>query len=191
MPAAAATTSALTPERMSPFVSACNTTTAARPATKTRWSASAAVRLTRPARSSAPRSAAGSANVTASAKSTISVGEEPRTAKKAAFLPRMSSSGWASAKAESASRWAPRVSASRTSLSGRGADTVEDALPRSELFGTQHVEALREAPLEPVAPVVGVVAGPLAREEPPDHRILGGWELDHERGVEAPQPVEE
>src|SRR5919108_1755408 len=191
MPTAAETTRAPTPERASAFVSACSTITAARPATNTRWRASAKARLASRARSSAASSAAGSANVTARAKSTISCGGEPRTAKKAAFLPRMSRSGWASAKAESASRWAPRVSAQRRPLSGRGADTVEDALPRSELFGTQHVEALREAPLEPVAPVVGVVAGPLAREEPPDHRILGGWELDHERGVEAPQPVEE
>src|SRR5919108_1351195 len=191
MPAAAATTSALTPERMSPFVSACNTTTAARPATKARWSASAAVRLTRPVRSSAARSAAGSANVTASAKSTISVGEDPRTAKKAAFFPRMSSSGCASAKAERASRWAPRVSARRTSLSDGGADKVEDALSRRELLGAEDVEPLAEAALEPVAPVVGVVAGPLPPEEPPDHRVLGSRELDDERGVEAAQPVEE
>src|SRR5438067_1177757 len=190
-PAAAETTSAVTPESTSPFVSACRTITATRPATNTRCRASPKARPARPARSSAASSAAGSANVTASAKRTISVGVEPRTAKKAAFLPRMSSSGWASAKAESASRWAPRISARRSSDSDSGADKVEDALPRRELLGAGDGEALAEATLEPVAPVVGVVVGPLAGDEPRDHRILGRRELDDERGVEAAQPVDD
>ncbi len=41
-------------------------------------------------------------NVTASAKSTMSDGVEPRTAKNSAFLPRMSKSGCASANPDTA-----------------------------------------------------------------------------------------
>src|SRR5438128_1543910 len=148
---------------MSPFVSACSTITAARPATKTRWSASAKARPTRPASSSAASRAAGSANVTASAKSTISRGGEPRTAKKAAFLPRMSSSGWASAEAESASRWAPdhRVFGGRELDYERG---VEGAQP-VEGLGDRDVAADREVVDEREAE--REVGGAAGRERPP------------------------
>src|SRR5919205_469967 len=190
-PAAAATTSAPTPESASAFVSACSTTTALRPATKSRWSALASGRLTRSAATSRARSTAGRANVTASAKRTICVLDEPRTAKNAAFWPRMSSSGWASAKAESAVRWAPFRSAQRRRGSARGAGKGENPGARGELLGARDVEALPEAALEPVAPVVGVVVLALAAQEPRDHRVVGGRELDDDGRAEAPQPVDD
>src|ERR671927_992019 len=177
-PAAAATTSAPTPESSSAFVSACSTTTALSPATKRRWSELASGRLTRQAATSVARSTAGRANVTTSAKRTICVLDEPRTAKNAAFLPRMSSSGWASANAESAVRWAPFRSAQRRRGSAAGTRKVEDPRARRELLGSRDVEALREAALEPVAPVVGVVVLALAAQKPRHHRVVGGRELD-------------
>src|ERR687887_652498 len=190
MPAPAAATSAVTPESESDFVSTCSTTTAERPATKRRWSACAAGRLTTSTKSSAARNAAGGRSVTASAKRTISRVVEPRMAKKAAFLPRMSSSGCASAKAESTVRCAPFRAASRQRESGAGTRKVEDPCARGELLGARDLEALLEAALEPLAPVVGVVVLALAAEEPRDHRVVGGRELDDERCAETPQPLD-
>src|ERR671925_1513971 len=168
----------------------CSTTTAERPATKTRCRTRAAGLLTRSTTSSAARNAAGGRSVTASAKSTISRVVEPRMAKNAAFLPRMSSSGCASAKAESTVRCAPFSAASRARESGAGARKVEDPCARGELLGARDVEALLEAALEPLAPVVGVVVLTLAAEEPRDHRVVGGRELDDEGRAQASPPVD-
>src|ERR687887_511916 len=190
MPAPAAATSAVTPVSESDFVSACSTTTAERPPTKRRCSACAAGRLTRSTRSSAARNVAGGSSVTASAKSTISRVVDPRMAKKAAFLPRMSRSGCASAKAESTVRCAPFRSAQRRRESGAGMRKVEDPGARGELLGARDVEALLETALEPVAPVVGVVVLALAAQEPRDHRVVGGRELDDDRRAERPQPLD-
>src|SRR5919201_280083 len=168
----------------------CSTTTAERPATKTRCRTRAAGLLTRSTTSSAARNAAGGRSVTASAKSTISRVVEPRMAKKAAFLPRMSRSGCDRAKAESTVRCAPFRAASRQRESGAGTRKVEDPCARGELLRARDVEALVEAALEPLAPVVGVVVLALAAQEPRDHRVVGGRKLDDERGAQAPQPLD-
>ena len=64
-------------------------------------------RLTTLTASSMVTSASGSAKVTTRAKRTISRAVDARTAKNSGLRPRMSKIGCASAKAESAERWAP------------------------------------------------------------------------------------
>ena len=74
------------------------------PPTRTRWSTHAAAGLTSPTTSSSAVRASGGNSVRPSANRTMSPLDEPRTAKKAGFLPRMSKSGCANANAQSAVR---------------------------------------------------------------------------------------
>ena len=102
-------------------------------------------------------------------------------AKNSGFLPRMSSSGWASAKAERTARWAPFRRAQRVRLgSGPRSDKVEDPGSGRELLRALDVEALAQALLEPFLLVVGMIAGALPREQPAHHRVVGRRKLDYE-----------
>src|SRR5690349_20147566 len=167
-------TSAPTPVRLESLVSACSAITEHRAATKARWRRSDDDRLTARTRSSTASSASGGTSVTARAKRTICVLVERRTEKNSGFLPRMSRSGSARAKPESTASWAPRTSAVRVRLgSVLRARKVKGPGTACELFRAHDVEALVEALLEPVGPVVGVVYGPLPRQQSAGHRVLG------------------
>src|SRR2546423_8375563 len=175
-------TSAPAPEKLESLVRTCRAITATRPATKTRWSTSDAARLNTRTSSSTARSTSGGTSVTASAKRTICVLVERRTEKNSGFLPRMSSSGSASANPESTASWAPRTSAVRLKLgSALLARKVERSGTGCERLGAHDLEAPGEALLEPVGPVVGMVSGPLPRQQSAGHRVFGRDELDHER----------
>src|SRR5439155_7876249 len=185
-------TSAPTPERLESFVSTCRAITATRPATKTTWSTSDAAPWNTRTSSSTASSASGGTRVTASAKRTICELVERRTEKNSGFFPRMSSSGSASANPESTASWAPRTSAVRAKLgSGLRARKVERSGTGCELLGAHDLEALGEALLEPVGPVVGMVSGPLSRQQSAGHRVFRRDELDHKRLRGALEPVQE
>src|SRR5439155_18221172 len=60
-----------------------------------------------------------------------------------------------------------------------------------QLFAGADVEELAERALEVAALVVGMGSRLLAGEQPPDERVVGGGELDHERRLERAEPVQE
>src|SRR5436190_9728993 len=185
-------TSAPAPERLESLVSTCRAITATSPATKTRWSTSDATGLKSRTSSSTPSRTSGGTRVTASANSTIWELVERRTEKNSGLRPRMSSSGSASAKPESTASWAPRTRAARAKAgSALGARKVKRSSSGSERLRARDLEALGEALLEPVGPVVGMVSGPLPRQQSAGHRIFRRDELDHERPRHAAKPVEE
>src|SRR6266516_2194012 len=96
------------------------------------------------------------------------------------------------ASAKSTASWAPRPSATRAKRgSGLRARKVERSGTGCELFRAHDLEALGEALLEPVGPVVGMVSGPLPRQQSAGHRVFGRDELDHARLRSALKPVQE
>src|ERR1051325_4729684 len=147
-------TSATAPERLESLVSACSAITATSAATKTRWSTSAAGRLKTRTSSSTASSASG--GISGLARATRAV---------APLL----------AARRSTASCAPRTAAVRAKLGGSAlrARKVERSGTGSERLRAQHVEALVEALLEPVGPAVGVVSGPLPRQQSAGHRVFG------------------
>jgi hypothetical protein len=130
--------------------------TAARPPTKTRWSACPRVREARPASASASRSAAGGRRTTASAKSTISQRDDPRTAKKSALSSRRSKSGWANANADRAARCAPFRPSVRSVDRGKRdvrTGTVETADAGDSARGVKEKTLTRGAARHEAAPI--------------------------------------
>src|SRR5712691_9296389 len=166
--------------------------TAPNPARKT-WCSTAASRLvtSSTATSIASRTSAGT-KVTTSANSTMSDGAEPRTAKNSAFLPRMSKSGCARAKPETASNCAPRTAGSRKRRAALArAGVIEDACSTGELLRALDLEPLAERTLERLTVVVGMGACLLAHQQRRDARIGTGRELEHERRSQLREPGQE